>query len=158
MSLDDHRGYDVMGGEDEREGGALMYFGLKKPLPLPGGIKEFPEYPSPMKFVALARAEAGAWIDLEKPFWWDAPVWLASGAIDSIGLANNHMCRDRMYESEAWGKPRDEQRLPAPRGDGFWTQEIYYHLLDCGLRCLRRPAVPRACSPIRSDTTGFTFT
>src|SRR6185369_4864881 len=23
---------------------------------------------------------------------------------------------------------------PAPRGNGFWTQEIYYHLLNCGLR------------------------
>lgn len=134
VTLDEQRCYDVMGGEDEREGGALMYFGLKEPLPLRGGIKDFPEYPSPMKFVELARAHEGVWIDLEKPFWWDTPVWLASGQIDSIGLANNHMCRDQMYETEAWGKPRDRQRLPAPRGDGFWTQEIYYHVLNCGLR------------------------
>jgi hypothetical protein len=134
VTLDEHRCYDVMGGEDEREGGALMYFGLKKPLPLPGGIKDFPEYPSHMKFVELARAQKGVWIDLEKPFWWDTPIWLARGQIDSIGLANNHMCRDHMYETEAWGKPRDPKRLPPPRGNGFWTQEIYYHLLDCGLR------------------------
>jgi len=32
--------------------------------------------------------------------------------MNSIGLANNHMCRDRMYESEAWGKPRFVERLP----------------------------------------------
>jgi hypothetical protein len=44
------------------------------------------------------------------------------------------MCRDRMYESEAWGKPRVVERLPAPLGNGFWTQEVYYHLLNCGLR------------------------
>jgi hypothetical protein len=25
-------------------------------------------------------------------------------------------------------------RLPPPRGNGFWTQEIYYHILNCGLR------------------------
>jgi hypothetical protein len=24
--------------------------------------------------------------------------------------------------------------LPPPRGNGFWTQEIYYHILNCGLR------------------------
>src|SRR5262249_43060989 len=61
-------------------------------------------------------------------------LWLASGQVDTIGLANNHMCRDRMYETEAWGKARDGQRLPPPRGNGFWSQEIYYHLLNCGLR------------------------
>src|SRR3712207_9493398 len=49
-------------------------------------------------------------------------------------LFRSHMCRDRMFESEAWGKPRLVERLPAPRGNGFWTQEIYYHLLNAGLR------------------------
>lgn len=132
--VDGNRFFDVMAGEDEREGGALMYYGLKKPLALPGGKGEFPEHPSPMKFVEQAREQKGAWIDLEKPFWWDTPVWLASGQINSIGLANNHMCRSQMYESEAWGKPRDTKRLPSPRGNGLWTQEIYYHILNSGLR------------------------
>jgi len=132
--VDGNRFFDVMAGEDEREGGALMFYGLKQPLALPGGKGEFPEHPSPMKFVEQAREQTGAWIDLEKPFWWDTPVWLASGQINSIGLANNHMCRSRMYESEAWGRPRDTKRLPAPRGNGLWTQEIYYHILNSGLR------------------------
>jgi len=39
-----------------------------------------------------------------------------------------------MYENEAWGKPRVVDRLPAPLGNGYWTQEVYYHLLNCGLR------------------------
>ena len=87
-----------------------------------------------MQFLHEARHEKGVWIDIEKPFWWDVPVWLASGQVDSIELANNHMCRSQMYESEAWGKPRDSSRLPPPRGNGFWSQEIYYHILNCGLR------------------------
>lgn len=132
--VDTNRFYDIMAGEDEREGGALLYFGLKKPLPLPGGKGEFPEHPSPMTFLTQARERQNVWIDIEKPFWWDVPVWLASGQVDSIGLANNHMCRSRMYESEAWGRPRDVTRLPAPRGNGIWTQDIYYHILNCGLR------------------------
>jgi hypothetical protein len=73
-------------------------------------------------------------VDVEKPFWWDVPVWLSSGLVDTIGIANNHMCRSKMYSDEAWGKPRDVQRLPAPLGNGYWTQEIYYHVLNCGLR------------------------
>ena len=72
--------------------------------------------------------------DARKPFWWDVATWLAIGQMDSIGIANNHMCRSRMYESEAWGRPRDAVRLPAPRRNGFWTQEIYYHSLNAGLR------------------------
>ncbi len=131
VTFDGDRWYDLMAGEDEREGGALLYFHLKEPLPITGAGREFP---SAMKFVELARQQRGVWIDVEKPFWWDVPVWLASGKIDSIGLANNHLCRDRMYESEAWGKPRIVERYPAPRGNGYWSQDIYYHVLSCGLR------------------------
>ena len=131
VQFDGHRFYDVMAGEDEREGGALLYFHLNKPLAISGSSRE---YPSPLQFVAEARRRKGVWIDIEKPFWWDVPVWLASGQCDSIGIANNHQCRDQMLENEAWGRPRDAQRLPPPRGNGFWTQEIYYHILNCGLR------------------------
>jgi hypothetical protein len=131
VRFDRDRYYHALGGEDEREGGALLFFGLKRPLEITGSGRE---YPSPMKFVAGARRHKGVWIDVEKPFWWDVPVWLASGQVDSIGIANNHMCRDRVYENEAWGRPRDTARLPAPLGNGYWSQEIYYHVLNCGLR------------------------
>jgi hypothetical protein len=130
--FDGHRMYMVMAGEDEREGGALLYFGLKSPLDIKTDDRELP---SPMQFVASAKMQnPDVWIDIEKPFWWDVPVWLASGQMSSIGIANNHMCRSQMYTDEAWGKPRDANRLPAPRGNGFWTQEIYYHMLNSGLR------------------------
>jgi hypothetical protein len=131
-SFDGHRLYGLMAGEDEREGGALLFFGLDRPLDISGSKREVP---SPMKFVGEARKRnEKVWIDIEKPFWWDVPVWLADGRMNSIGLANNHMCRSRMLENEAWGKPRDVQRLPNPRGNGFWTQAIYYHILNSGLR------------------------
>jgi hypothetical protein len=129
--FDGHRIYNVMAGEDEREGGALLYFGLHKPLDITAVNREVP---SPMQFVTAARKlDPKVWIDIEKPFWWDVPVWLASGQMQSIGIANNHMCRSRMLANEAWGKSRDERRLPPPRGNGFWTQEIYYHMLNCGI-------------------------
>lgn len=131
VRFDSDRYYHVLAGEDEREGGALLYFNLPEPL---AAERVTSEYPSPLKFVADARRRPGAWIDIEKPFWWDTPIWLASGQIDSIGLANNHMCRSEMRDTEAWGKPRDVTQLPSPHGNALWTQEIYYHLLNCGLR------------------------
>ena len=36
--------------------------------------------------------------------------------------------------NEAWGKPRDTKFYPGTHGNGRWTQDIYYHLLNCGLR------------------------
>jgi len=131
IRFDEDRFYQVLAGEDEREGGALLFLNLDHPLAI---TKSTREYPSPMRFVADARKSAGVHVDIEKPFWWDVPVWAASGQVDTIGLANNHMCRSSMGESEAWGRPRDAVRLPPPRGNGYWTQEIYYHLLNGGLR------------------------
>lgn len=131
IRFDGDRFYQLMGGEDERNGGALLYFNLNRPLDIAGAAREFP---SPMKFLAEARSHPGVWVDIEKPFWYDAPVWLASGQVDSIGIAHNHMYRGGVYPNEAWGRQRDRQRLPDPQGNGTWTQEIYYHALNCGLR------------------------
>jgi len=129
--FDGDRFYSLLAGEDEREGGALLYFNLPEPLPITGSSRE---YPSPMKLVELARQTPGVHIDIEKPFWWDVPTWVALGAGDSIGLANNHEHRDGMLDNEAWGKPRDMALFPAPQGNGRWSQKIYYELLNCGLK------------------------
>jgi hypothetical protein len=37
-------------------------------------------------------------------------------------------------DREAWGRARDREKFPGPHGNGLWTQEIYYHLLECGVR------------------------
>lgn len=132
IRFDQFRIYTRTAGEDEREGGALLFFGLDRPLDL---TVQSREVPSPMFFVRQARQfNPDVWIDIEKPFWWDVPVWLASGKMQSIGIANNHLCRGEMLDNEAWGKPRDIERWPGPHGNGLWSQEIYYHMLNSGLR------------------------
>ena len=73
-------------------------------------------------------------VDIEKPFWWDMPLWVASGMVDSIGICHNHLQRDGMLDNEAWGKPRDKIEYPAPHGNGRWTLDIYYQLLNAGIR------------------------
>lgn len=129
--FDQDRFYHVMAGEDERGGGALLYFNLQRPLPLADAERE---YPSPSEYLNLATQDQHVHVDAEKPFWWDVPVWIASGKVNSIGLCNNHMQRDGMLDNEAWGKPRDRLAFPEPHGNGLWSQAIYYKLLDCGLR------------------------
>lgn len=131
IQFDENRFYHLMGGEDERGGGALLFLNLRQPLPITAAKYE---HPSSMQFLLDAKRQPDVWIDIEKPFWYDVPVWLASGQADSIGIANNHMQQAMMYPNEAWGRPRDKTRLPDPLGNGYWTQEIYYHALNCGLR------------------------
>jgi hypothetical protein len=131
VQFDKDRFYSSLAGEDEREGGALLFFNLPEPLPLAGAK---PEYPSGAKFLEMARENPGVHVDAEKPFWWDMPVWIATGKVQSIGLANNHEHRDGVLDNEAWGKQRETALYPAPHGNGRWSEHIYYELLNCGLR------------------------
>jgi hypothetical protein len=105
-----------------------------------------------VKFIEQARRFPGSHIDIEKPFWWDMPVWVATGEVDSIGLANNHLFRDGGLHNEAWGKPRDKALYPDPQGNGRWSQDIYYHLLNCGLRI---PPSAGSASGVLANPVGY---
>jgi len=131
VKFDGNRFYRLLAGEDEREGGALLFFNLPRPLDIASPSRE---YPSPLKFVEEAREFQGVHIDVEKPFWWDAPTWIATGKVDSIGLANNHQQREGMLDNEAWGKARPKKGFSSADANGRWSQYLYYQLLNCGLR------------------------
>src|SRR5690606_11822382 len=92
------------------------------------------EHPTTTSLLRIAKAVPGVWADIEKPFWWDAPIWLSTGLADSVGIAHNHMHRGGVYAGEAWGRARDMGTYPEPKGNGLYTQEIYYRILNCGLR------------------------
>ena len=72
-----------------------------------------------MKFLVQARQQQGVWVDVEKPFWYDMPVWLASGMVNSIGIAHNHMQRDGVYRAKPGGVPATSRGCPTRRGTGF---------------------------------------
>jgi hypothetical protein len=131
VRFDENRFYHLTGGEDERDGGALLYFNLGEPFDITRGQRL---YPHSLAYAQEIRKQPGVWIDLEKPFWWDLPAWIAAGVGDSVGLANNHQQRSGMLDNEAWGKPRNTNDFPSPRGNGLWSEHIYYQLLNCGIR------------------------
>jgi hypothetical protein len=164
QELGEYRWIDPTAGEDEREGGALTYFRAQTPLDLPalhrtdGGIvhqmgDELDEYPLMTDIARVVRKQAGVHVSLEKPFWWDAPVWIALGLVDSIGIAHNHMRRHSTTNNEAWGRPCDHGTYgDSPLASAYCSQDIYYRVLDAGFRIA--PAAGSASGAI-SNPVGY---
>jgi len=135
---------DQTGGEDERVGGALMFFGLKQPLSLPPPLMDGKRYlhfhgdprcelPTATSLAREAQKDPGAHVSLEKPFWWDGPTHVALGLIDSFQLAHNHMRRKAASNRTAWGRECDKKRFPHPVfGNGDCSVDIYYQFLEAG--------------------------
>ena len=128
--LDDKRCYHTLAGLDRRAGGSLLMLGGRAAVDLSGAAAEFP---SSLHFARTAK-HAGAWIDAERVFDWDLPVWAAGGLVGSIQIANSHMHRDGVTAHEAGGKARPKLPYPGLHGNARWAQQIYFHLLNCGLR------------------------
>jgi len=51
-----------------------------------------------------------------------------------MAIAYNQMTRKSLHNGEAWGKPRDRDRYGGPFGNAYWCQDIYYRVLDAGIR------------------------
>jgi hypothetical protein len=68
------------------------------------------------------------------PYAWDLPVWLAGGELDAIQLIHHHALRTGVVDNEQDGRPRDRTLFPGRSGNGRWSETVYYHVLDCGLR------------------------
>jgi len=120
----------LLGGAHRRGGTELLYFHLPRPLVLPGEG----EYPPLLRFAAQVHQQKDGWVDLSRPYWWDLPLLVAAGQIDSIQVAHGQMCRDRVIGNEGDGRARDKFRYPDPWGNGQWSHFIYFQLLECGLR------------------------
>jgi len=131
LSFDGDRYCQIMSGGQQRAGGTLLFLNLVAPLLLRDAS---PEYPSPVTFIDKARETPQAWVDLSRPYWWDLPMLVANRRIDSVQIANGQLCRDRAIANENGGKARNLKTYPGVSGGGQWSQDIYFHLLDCGIR------------------------
>jgi hypothetical protein len=66
------------------------------------------------------------------PYAWNLPVWLASGKLTAIELIHRHSLREGVVDNENDGRPRDKTLFPGGRGNGRWSEAVYYHVLNCG--------------------------
>lgn len=130
VQFDGNRFYYLDAGSDARAGGSLLFFNLDHPLDL-GGVKA--EYPPQAALMVEAKRTSLAWVDAQKAYSWDLPVWVATGQLDSVQLANSNLGRKQSVATEVGGRPRDTRLFPGATGNGRWSEAIYYHLLNCGL-------------------------
>ncbi len=120
----------LLAGELNRPGGTVRLFHLSE-LPAFAVQGEYPSLPQQLEQL---RRTPGVWVHLTRPYWWDLPVLVALGQVDSVEVIHGQFGRTRMLADERGGKPRDPERLVGGRGHALWSQEIYFHLLNCGLR------------------------
>ncbi|MBI3665256.1 MAG: carboxypeptidase regulatory-like domain-containing protein, partial [Acidobacteria bacterium] len=92
-------------------------------------------YPLDLEYCRQARAEGG-FVDAEKPIWKNVPVNVAFGAIDAIGIVNNHFHPNGvLLEAEKFGSmERDSPAYQTPAGFAQWMIDLYYSFLQCGFR------------------------
>ena len=128
--FDTNRYSQLLGGSLTHAGGTVEVFGLSKPMPL----EEKPaEYPCLAQLLEEARQQEGVWVDLSRPYWPDMPMLVANGLVDSIQVLHGQICRDRALPMEPSARP-SERAYPGSWGNALWSQEIYFRLLECGLR------------------------
>ncbi len=118
-------------GQIRHPGGTLTVYGLHDPPTFPRSSGEFPPLSD---LAAIVRDQPEAWIDLAHPASWDLPLLIAHDGIDSVRVVHEQFSRDGVDDSESGLKPRDKTRYPGVEGSARWAQDIYFHLLNCGLR------------------------
>jgi len=124
----------VAGQEIERLGngwGAVLFMGEFKPVLSPNDTF----HPLDVALCQDVRKQ-GAYVDIEKPVWLTTPICTALGEVDSIGVVHNHFHPRGFLPMKLI---RNCIIAPSsldmgPRACAVWTLDLYYHLLNCGLR------------------------
>ena len=133
VQFDGNRFYQLLGGASTQAGTELQLLNLAEPIHLPAADAE---YPPVMKHLSAihGKEKGDVWVDAAKPYGWDVPMLVALGQLDSMEVAHSQMCRDTTINEEGTGKPRDRKRYPSYKGNAEWSHDVYFRLLDCGLR------------------------
>ena len=144
--------YSVLDKEVERleaGPGAVALLGLRSPISFEG----YRLYPPNAVFCHGARRQ-GAYIDAEKIVWRDGAALAALGLIDFVGIVHNHFNRhDVELETDRWGMiPKFRPEFHTVAGMPLWSMEVYYRLLNCGLRM---PVSAGSASGVKASPLGY---
>lgn len=148
VEIDETHAYGIMVQEDERGGGAVMVMNPAFPIDLEPTSQWYP----PNYSYCLVARDYGFMVDQEKPFWWEAPVNIALGGVDTIGIINNHMQREGMMNDEAWGRQRDMELYPGYKGFVDNVLDLYYRYLNLGLKL---PISAGSASGVLKNPVGY---
>ena len=154
IGIDRQHFVTLRNAEDERGGGAWLFFQLRGPLQ--GLNKSADWWPSVLSFVHQARDQRASqsifpWVDAEKAFWWEVPVVMALEPADSLEILCNQLTEYGVEASEAWGRPR-ERSFAGREGWQNYILGIYYHYLNLGFHL---PASAGTASGVLPNPIGF---
>jgi len=149
LSLSENRFCHALAGADRRAGGAVLLLGRTAPLRLPGRAAIVP---TSVDIIRQARREGPCWVDAPRATAWDLPVWVALGLVDSVELAGNLLTRAGVASLASSDKPADRIGFPGKAGPAQWSQAVYYHLLNSGLRI---PPTAGSGSGANSNPLGY---
>ncbi len=114
---------------DYRRGGGLLFLGSETL----SGVCRFADQDSSLDSINMAH-ETGAEVIALSPSAWDLPLWIATGDLSAIQIIHRHSKFDGKGDDKKWGRPRDKVFFPGKLGVGRYSEEIYHHVLNCGLR------------------------
>lgn len=94
-------------------------------------------------------------IVIEDPFAWDLPIWLASDRISAIFVLGDWLRLDHTVDKIRTGRPPTEVGYTDALGPGRWAEQIYWKLLDAGLKI---PPLAGSGSQVASHPVGYNRT
>ena len=81
------------------------------------------------------RPHPNAIVHAEDVLAWDLPMWIASRRLDTVTvLVPTQPLTAAAKRGRPDTYPRDERRFPGDRGLGRWREEVYFRLLEAGIR------------------------
>ncbi len=124
-----------IGGEAFESTGALLMFGLTKPVKMPAGNSRYPC--DAVLGRAAKETSPECIIDTDKPIWGENVVGVALGLFDSVQLCHNHYHREATIPV-GWGMAgadiEDGQKSWGDDELFHRTNSTYHRFLNCGFR------------------------
>jgi len=121
-----------IGGDAFESVGALLIFGLTRPVKMPPGNSR---YPCDAVLGRMAKeASPDCVIDTDKPIWGENVVGVALGLFDAVQVCHNHYHREATLRM-GWGMAETiEEGQKDWGGDELFhrTNLTYYRFLNCG--------------------------
>ena len=123
-----------IGGDAFESTGALLMFGLTRPVKMPPGNSR---YPCDAVLGRIAKETSpDCVIDTDKPIWGENAVGVALGLFDAVQVCHNHYHREATLRM-GWGmaEPNEDGREDWGKDELFHrTNLTYYRFLNCGFK------------------------
>ena len=97
--------------------------------------RDVPDWVPSSKLLVMAKEQAVTFAEIQRLWSRDVPIWLASGKIDGVQLLSDHLTIEGEGAARVIMPPgMDEAMFKGPRGPGRVVEQIYWQMLEAGLR------------------------